>query len=592
MDPLSKIEDTGAQNETNEQRKNGFVIRDSKYLSTRDDNGEEKTKELSNFVMKSLFHLVNGTNNSKRIIKLQRNTGEICIVEVFSSEMKPETFETILKSKRCTFYGSNFQLKRIFGHLMDEETEAIIMGSLGWNGEHQAYVFADAMYIDNRVIGIDSIGIVEAANKRFYLPAFGLANDGSDDLITDRLYKFKPGKIGFTKWAELFFTAFGTNGAIGILFLILAIYRDIVFSQVRFLPFLFLFGDAGTGKTSYVERLLNLFGADIIGTPLLNVSSVGMSRLANSRVNGLCYFKEYTSETDEKAQDFVLTAYDGAGRTTGIKSNDSRTKSFPVRSAIVFDGNNLPTQKAAILSRMILLDFQDSNFTNEQKEAYNTLKALSDDGLGNVLVEILSKRPQFENKFKETFAINTSELSSLYGKTFPERTLNHIAMLVAPAKILWDDLYFPFDPKSVIRAIIENAENQNNLLKESGAISIFWEAFSHSLKKGLVVPFNGLNLNTANFNIKNIDNETGIIQIKLRNLYPYYVRYCRDNNIQFLDQNSLKMILTSKSNLQFLPSSQKGRALASDDDNFRSCYKFSFIRKGDSIIISNVEICL
>ena len=148
MDPLSKIEDTGALNETNEQRKNGFVIRDSKYLSTRDDNGEEKTKELSNFVMKSLFHLVNGTNNSKRIIKLQRNTGEICIVEVFSSEMKPETFETILKSKRCTFYGSNFQLKRIFGHLMDEETEAIIMGSLGWNGEHQAYVFADAMYID------------------------------------------------------------------------------------------------------------------------------------------------------------------------------------------------------------------------------------------------------------------------------------------------------------------------------------------------------------------------------------------------------------------------------------------------------------
>jgi len=592
MDPLLKIEDTGAANETQEQRKNGFVIRNSKYLTTKDDNGEEKTKELSNFVMKSLFHLVNGTNNSKRIIKLQRNTGEICIVEVFSSEMKPETFETILKSKRCTFLGSAYHLKRIFALMMDEETEAIIMGSLGWNGEHQAYVFADAMYIGNRVIGIDSIGIVEAANKRFYLPAFGLANDGSDDLTTDRLYKFKPGKIEFTKWAELFFTAFGTNGAIGILFLILAIYRDIVFSQVRFLPFLFLFGDAGTGKTSYVERLLNLFGTDIIGTPLLNVSSVGMSRLANSRVNGLCYFKEYTSETDEKAQDFVLTAYDGAGRTTGIKSNDNRTKSFPVRSAIVFDGNNLPTQKAAILQRMILLDFQDSNFTDEQKEAYNTLKALSDDGLGGVLVEILSKRLLFETNFKEAFNLNASELRSLYGKTFPERTLNHIALLMAPAKILWNDLNFPFDFTGVLRAIIENAENQNNLLKETGAISIFWEAFSFWLKKGLVVCFDGYNSKTAHFNIKYVDSETGIIQIKLNNLYPYYVRYCRENNIQFLDQNSLKMIITSKSNLQFLPSSIKGRASAHDDTDFRSCYQFSFIKNEDVINIGNVEICL
>ena len=162
MDDLLKIEDTGATNETQEQRENGFVIRNSKYLTTKDDNGEEKTKWLSNFVMKSLFHLVNGTNNSKRIIKLQRNTGEICIVEVFSSEMKPETFETILKSKRCTFLGSAYHLKRIFALMMDEEIEAIIMGSLGWNGEHQAYVFADAMYIENKVFNINSIGIVEA----------------------------------------------------------------------------------------------------------------------------------------------------------------------------------------------------------------------------------------------------------------------------------------------------------------------------------------------------------------------------------------------------------------------------------------------
>ena len=81
-------------------------------------NEKNKIKiKLSNFAGQSIFHLVNGTNNSKRIIKIQRNTGEITIIEVQSSEMKPESFETILKSHRCTFFGNSYQLKQIFCQL-------------------------------------------------------------------------------------------------------------------------------------------------------------------------------------------------------------------------------------------------------------------------------------------------------------------------------------------------------------------------------------------------------------------------------------------------------------------------------------------
>lgn len=587
MDHLSKIPDS--QSEYNDQRDYGFFIRNGKYYLTEYRKDDSITKELSNFVMLSLFHLVNGTNNSKRIIKIQRNTGEISIIEVFSSEMKPDTFETILKSKRCTFFGSAYQLKIVFARLMDTETEAIILNVLGWNQDHQVYVFADAVFQNNEILKVNEIGIIETGEKRFYLPAFGLANDNNDDFETEKLYAFQPGEIGFADWSYLFYQSFGTNGAIGILFLILSVFRDIVFNQVRFFPFLFLFGDFGTGKTSFVERILSLFGRDIIGTPLNNATSIALSRLASTRINGLFYFKEYTSETDEKAQDFILTAYDGAGRTTGLKSNDNRTKSFPVRSGLIFDGNHLPTQKTAILSRMILLNFEESTFTETQKEAYEKMKIAASNGLGKVLIDILEKREKFEKGFKEAFDQNVKELKDNCNNTFPERTLNHIALLVVPAKILWNDLHFPFDFKHVLLSIIENAENQNKLLKQSGAISIFWEAFANNYKKDLIIRFDEMNAKKASFNIK--ENES-IIQIKLINIYPHYVKYCRENNIQFLDQNSLRLILTSKSNKEFLHNSQRGRGAAYTDKKFGSCYQFIYSKNENSIYISDVEINL
>lgn len=585
---LAKIPDS--DNENQDQRNNGFFIRKGKYFVIEYRKEDSVTKELSNFVMQIEFHLVNGTNNSKRIIKVQRNTGEISIIEVFSSEMKPDAFETILKSKRCTFLGSAYQLKIIFSRLMDNETEAIIISILGWNQEHAVYAFADAVFCQNKIQKVNEIGIVEANDKRFYLPAFGLANDENADFETEKLYSFRPGDIGFTEWADLFFQSFGANGAIGILFLILSVFRDVVFNQVRFFPFLFLFGDFGTGKTSYVERLLSLFGSDIIGTPLNNATSIALSRLASTRVNSLFYFKEYTNETDEKAQDFILTAYDGAGRTTGVKSNDNKTKSFPVRSGLIFDGNHLPTQKTAILSRMILLNFEESSFSEDQITAYGKLKTAAANGLGNVLIEILSKRSLFEKKFREGYSVNVSDLKATRKTEFPERTLNHIALLMTPAKILWNELAFPFDFRCVLNSIIEIAENQNNLLKQSGAISIFWEAFSNSLKKGLITRFDGYNSKIAHFNLKEHDKSVGIIQIKLLNLYSYYVRYCRENNISFLDQNSLRMIMTSKSNKEFISSSQKGRGAAYTDKNFGTCYQFSYKKIQDSIFISEIEI--
>lgn len=569
--------------------KHGFYINIGKYYTKERKGNTDFVVVLSNFVMKSMFHLVNGTNDSQRIVYIQRYSGEKHFVEVRSSEMKPESFETILKSKRCTFFGSAYNLKQVFARMMDEETEATILQTLGWNAEFKIYIFADSVYQENTGVKyVDELGIINVGEQKFYLPAFGFSNIHNEDYKSERLYKFQAGEADFKTWASLLFKAFGQNSGMGILYTVLSLFRDIVFSEVGFFPFLFLFGDFGTGKTSFTEKLLALFGKDVIGTPLNNATIIALSRLASSRNNSLFYFKEYTNETDGHAEDFILTAYDGAGRTTGIKSMDSKTKSFPVRSALIFDGNSMPTQKSAILSRMILLNFESSTFTIEETEAFNKLKSLSDLGFGNVLIEILKLRTYFEDNFSNHYKVAINKLRQELTR-YDERTIKHAALLYTAISLLQNNLSFPFTCDEALIFIKENTSRLNNLLRESSAINVFWESFAYNVKKHILSENTAYRLKDYE---KNTFSEQKIIQIKFQDIYPHYVKYCKDSNIRLQDGNGLKMILTSKSNEYFIPTLQKGRGNAYHDKYFGSCYQFKTNSIPNGIEINGVEIQL
>lgn len=588
---LPKIEDS--QDSQAYHEKYGFIVKDGKYILVKQPpKGKQIEVDLSNFTMRSMFHLVNGSNNSQRIIHLQRNTGETHIVEVYSSEMKPESFETILKSKRCTFYGSADYLKKVFGQIMDEEDEAYILSEIGWNPEHQVYVFADAVFsIKNTVLKTNRIGIIEDENKKYYLPAYGFANLQNEDFKTERLYKYLEGTTDFQQWSKLYNEAYGDNGIVGILFLILSLFRDIVFENVGFFPFLFLFGQYGTGKTSFTDKILSLFGKDTIGTPLNNATVIALSRLTSSRTNAIFYFKEYTNETDIAAEDFILTAYDGAGRTTGVKSNDNRTKSHPVKSALIFDGNHLPTAKAAILSRMILLKFEKQKFLPDEKTAFKELTTLSDSGFGKVLTNILACRGSFSKNFKSVFYERAEKIKDS-GTNLPERLINHMALLFTAYHSLKNVLIFSFGEDKIREIIGKITEDQHELLKESNAINIFWSAINFKIKRGEIHEYKQAldNLKTSHYRIKIESGSEYILQIKLQPVYPFYTKYCKENNHRLIDYSSLKMLLTSSANPAFLPANQKSRGVACTDRIFGSCYQFMLTKKEENYFMDEIEL--
>lgn len=175
---------------------------------------------------------------------------------------------------------------------------------------------------------------------------------------------------------------------------------------------------------------------------------------------------------------------------------------------------------------------------------------------------------------------------------FSERTLNHIALILTPAKLFAERLQFPFSFEEITEIVIHNAIVQNQLLLESNEITIFWESLAYGIKKGILVEFKTElnNKKYSHFNIKCQEIENSILQIKLQSIFPEYVKYCKNNGQNYLDMNSLKMLLTSKSYEAFIPNNQKGRGNAYTDSNFGSCYQFHLESNNTGYSINNVEL--
>jgi len=571
-----------------------FYQEDGCYYSKEYTREKPVIKKLSNFLMEILYHLIDGTKDSRRIIKFQRTTGEIVVMELYSSELNLEKFKKIIRSisgKGLSFFGYTSQLEHILAYLQDHEQSAEAITQLGYQKEFKIYSFADAIITrDNKLLFPDKLGIVSSGNQSYYIAPFSYTNIKNESYNGQRKFTYKEGILNFKEWSELIYKAYGINGAIGITFIILALFRDYILSLTGFFPFLFMFGDQGAGKSNYINFFLHLFGEPNIGISLLNSTDKGFSRSLTQRTNALYYLKEYTNAVDKKTVDVFKTGYDGELYTMAQKSNDNKTITLEITSACMVDGNELPTSEAALFARMIVLNFEDNKFSKESTEAYKTLLENRDKGFCQVTRELLKFRSLIEEKFKKVFDDTFYEVKSSLTKEkeISDRQLRHIALLLAPAKLLQDKLDFPFQYDDYANAVIENAKSQDELSNEIKDVTVFWTAIAFKVNE----TYSEIKENVH----YQKDPVKEIIFIKLKPLYPYYVDYAKKNNMKVMDSHSLKELLTSKGNKTFIPNStqQTRSSRAYTKKNFGSCYMFRYetAEEQTGIIINGVELNL
>lgn len=579
-----------------------FFIKDSQYYifktTGKGDNTEEIEIEISDFCMEFLYRLNDGTNNQKRLIKLQqKNNGNLRheIIELKGSDLKLDKFKNeALRSAGMTTFGySPYSWDKIYKYNYDNEKIAETIEIFGYQPNFDVYALSNAIITKKgKVLYPDELGIISGSKTSFYLAPVALSNKDNKSFNGIRMFRYKKGNINFETFANQYYNAYGINGSIGISYLILSLFRDIVFKELRFFPFLFLFGAAGTAKTSFISLLLQIFGDKPNGVPLKNSTSKKISRSLAQKANAIEYCKEYSNRVDNNLVDVFKNGYDGILYGIAEKTTDNSTKDYLIEQGVIIDGNELPDREAAMFSRMFVISFEKTTFSEKETNAYKFLKKEANKGLGQILAELFQYRDLFKDKFKACFDelvnelkneqidFNGKKLAKVFDK---DRIINHIALFLTPYKILFSKINFGIDYQELVGTVLEYAIEQQTMMNENKPQAIFWQSVEWCKKKYPHLIEEG----------KTYIKEDSYLYVKLNDFYTYYSEYCKINHIDSSSKTSLKKLLTSPSYIPFVANDQNNGKYKTKQFNkwsFGRCYKFKYeSTNSKAIIIDNNE---
>lgn len=501
--------------------------------------GKTKSKErISNFVIMPLYLLLD-SHEPKRVWLLRNMQGEeivICFPSRYLSS--PRDFCALIEGKGNFVFSANmkqFAALKEYLYLLEQKAQEI--GTLGHQPETGHYAFAQGIFDGKDYLQADEYGIVRDGEKRYYLPAFSKVNELAErEYHNERKVLFRPGKATFEQWAKQLITVFGDNAVIGVCFVVAALFRDIIFAHVNAFPILFLFGPRGTGKTTYRLGLKVLFGNygpnDAIGLGSQSSPKGFARKLAQIR-NGLEAFEEYKNRINPSLIEMLKNIYDGIGYERAQSTNDNRTHATPVNSAVIVAGQEMPTKENALFSRVLMLSFGKTSHSDEAKREFHALETLIEDGLGNVLIEIITHREavsaQFEKSFSEVYAHLRKDHTT---NNMDERSLSNVAALLAPMKLLAEKLAFPFSYADAYKAFRSRLLSQNEQMAQSSEVVQFWRIFGLLIEKGLV-------RHNQHYKISE-----GKIAIHIDGIFEDYSKYCQNTGVTPLDQPTLESYLS------------------------------------------------
>ena len=511
-----------------------LAIEKGRYLMPSNRKGVEF---VSNFLFIPLY-LLTDSKDPKRIFTCTNVFGDsttiCCSVKSFS---KTSELTAIIEGKGNfvpSWSGSQFPV--IKEYLFQHEAKAEEISVLGLQPKSGIYAFANGVFDGRSFHKINDFGIVDLDGQKYYLPAFSKVNeDAQQEYHNERKFVFQAGNCSFSHWAKSLCSVFGNNAKVGICFVVAAAFRDIVFQSANCFPLLFLFGPKGTGKTTFRNALHRLFGQygahDAIGLGSASSPKGFARKLAQVR-NGLQPFEEYKNKIHPNLIEMLKNVYDGIGYERAQTTNDNKTHSTLVNSAVILGGQEMPTKENALFSRVLLLVFDKTKFSTEEKKAYNDLERKIEDGLGDVLLEILRYRKVVEKEF-------ATEFQKVYGHLrqdpvtshFEERTLKNIAAVLSPFKILSKHLAFPFDYKEAYTFIRERIKSQTDYMSKTNEVNQFWQVFD-TLEGEKIA-------RTIHYKIS----DDGLLYIDLKRVFPIYYEQAVKQNLNVLDESTLKSYL-------------------------------------------------
>lgn len=460
----------------------------------------------TNFRIVPLFH-VEGRADNKRLCEVINHLGHKRLIDFESTDLINFTkIKERLIMEGFFFFepgarNEDFQL--VAKKLLNDFITATELKILG----HQRqgfFAFADGIYNDNNFHKVNKYGIVnvEGLEKpeseyrsditHFYSPShseiYKAANEGDDPFENDRHFIHKIAPVSLDQWASQLVTVFGNKGKLGVAFCLAANFRDLFIQHYNFFPLFGGFGQKDSGKSGFGACMQAFFYHNLNPLELNTSTLVGLSRRLTRVKNTIVFCDEMRDDIDEAMHQTLKGTWNGIGREKGKGFESNRTTVDKINSAVYYSGQYLPTRDdGALPSRSIITNFENKEYTSEEKENYNKLIAWNKEGISSFILDTIKHRDYVSKNLTRVYAETAKELKAgLKEQEYQNRVFDNYLQLLVTVKMLKDKFNFPFTYDQYFEltkeAIIENSET----IADSDGLAAFWRVIEYLVGTGQI----------------------------------------------------------------------------------------------------------
>ena len=516
---------------------------------------------LSNFIARGLFFIATeGTTH--RLIEIENITGERQYIELAgdAKSFKTESDARLFFGKfgNYEFFGDKTDTIGLWRLILNECTPCKGISQMGWQ-EDGFWVWSNGVYVPHEGYReFSEYGTIKIGNRTYYSSSANRINEYALENRNRRKFAAHFSDTKFSHWQRQFLRVFGENGRVGILFMLTSLFRDIVQETAGMVPLLNAFGKCGTGKSVMLRSLSKLFFRSPVLMNLANSTLPSLDNAVHEYKNVLIAFDEYSVGITRDKVEFIKSMFDGGGRVKTVASSIEGMRynsQSEICAAVCVAGQQIPDADAALLTRIISLEFTKSQYSDAEQDELETLLTMEQKGLAGIVHECLEFRKFVEDNFADVYTGVRRWVRKMLteaGVRPEERIISTWSILLSMYELLDPDLHFDFSREEIISFATSTIATQSEDLQSGNELSTFWTVFSSLVQRGELVRGNDfkivnapLTLETETGKTLNLPFESSLLYLNMTTVYPLYVREMRQLGGHLFSRTTIQKYLKS-----------------------------------------------
>ena len=477
---------------------NGTVTYDLQDYQILINAHQARTVVAEGFLLYIKYQTTDENEQYTWVLELRVPDANPVYVEVSHDDFfEPKSLEKILGAKRLSMSINYQQLQKLRTFLFNctKFPNAIKVLRYGLHPLTELYFFANCAITKNgEILYPDSFGIIQYKDTYLSIPQINRGHASPFNYVDNNI-KFNHWYLLFSKAQREEMTFLSTS------FMLFSLFRDIGIKENGFSPMLYIYGIAGTAKSTLFLHLNYIFGSEgkAMGVNLKgkNTEAAFVAKI-EQRHNGYQFGDEYLP--NHSLTPLFQASYDNKAYSKMNMASKSYldTTDLVPKCTIGFASNFLPDLPSdePFFSRLVVLVNNNRNRTEEQKKAYRDLLALQEKGLTNIIREIWQYRDLIKNEFRNTYHLLKNALEQHFDsyKIGNPRYFYNIAQILTVPFILSKHgkiaICEATNEADLVSEFIQRSEasilTSDRLVQEKSALREFFDCIQELFDKGYI----------------------------------------------------------------------------------------------------------